>query len=287
MKDKPTLDEIYNDIKVHLDIKYLSLNEKKEYIGTIKGYRKDFSSYIDNTKYFIDKVSKNQDTKIKSTIHSAAIKLIELVENNTGKINESNLTFLFTHLDEIELIKKKKKQLEEYIITKSKGRGSFFNIFWKYYFEKYDINEINYDLFLEVAELKRISLLNRILIVLKKDNIDSIENLKKLLDYYLTLELSKVEKLLILEIYLINDNLYNNFILDKIGNDFSIYNDVLQSEFSKKIPPEILRKMIEILLSIDENERITYLYNIILFSDNCEIIFLYKLSKIFVDTINT
>ncbi|RXJ98689.1 hypothetical protein CRV02_13135 [Arcobacter sp. CECT 8989] len=287
VKDSSFLDEIYTYVKSHLDTKYLTLNDKKEYKGTIKGYIKEFSQYIDNTKYFVDKVSKNQDIKSKSTIHSASTKLIELVEDREGNINENNLTFLFTHLDDVELIKNKKTELEAYIINMSKGRGSFFNIFWKYYFDRYKLNDINFNLLYDLKELKRITLLNRILIVLKNTDQDSLKNLKKLLDYYLTLELTKIEKLLILEIYVLDNTLYNNYILNKIGEDFSIYNDLMLSEFSKKLPPEVLDKITSILLSVDEKDRLDYLYNIMLFSENEETDLLYKLSKIFVDTIHS
>ena len=77
---KEDIDNIEQKIIEHLDTKYININPDKTYKGMINTFRQVFDEYIDNTKYFIDNVDRNQHLRTKTMIHRASSKLLELVE---------------------------------------------------------------------------------------------------------------------------------------------------------------------------------------------------------------
>lgn len=286
---KKDIDLLENKLIEHLATKDLSIsdNPEKIYKGMINSFKTLFENYVDNTKYFIDSVSKNKDINTQTTIHQASSKLLELIKNDEGEINDKNLTFLYTHLDDSKQIIEKKQELESYIINQAKGRGSFFNIFWRYYFAKYNFSDINFSIFKNIRRLKRESFLNSLLIILNSDNSVSNSSLKSLLDLYLTTDLSSIEKLSILEIYSFNNDLFNEEIIVKIGNDINIYNDFILSVFSKNIPVQILQAIEKNILELSNNNRFDYLYNLFFYSENNNVEVIQKFSDIFVNSVNT
>ncbi|NOR56846.1 MAG: hypothetical protein GQ531_11670 [Sulfurovum sp.] len=287
MPDKKSIDNIEKEIIQHLSTKYLTLNEDKTYKGMINNFKVIFEGYVDNTKYFIDQVQKHESTRTKTTIHHASSKLIELIENKDSTINDKNLSFLYTHLDHSPMVQKKKEELEEYVIKESKGRGSFFNIFWKYYFDKYKFDEIDFSIFNSLEGLKRESFFNSLIILLNGKKEIKNNTLKVLLDSFISDNLSSLEKLLLLEIYMLDRSLYDSTIVALIGDEIGIYNDLMLSEFSKDIPDEILHILESKLADLEDNTRYDYLYNIILFSDIKNTETLNRFSRIFINTVNT
>lgn len=284
---KKDIDLLENKIIEHLATKDLAINEEKTYRGMINSFKIVFEDYVDNTKYFIDSVSKNQDINTQTTIHQASSKLLDLIKNDEGEINDKNLTFLYSHLDDSKQIIEKKEELESYIINQAKGRGSFFNIFWRYYFAKYNFSDIDFLIFKDMYKLKRESFLNSLLIILNSDNSLSNSSLKLLLDLYLTTDLSNIEKLSILEIYSFNNDLFNEEIIVKIGNDIKIYNDFILSTFSKNIPVQIIQAIEKNILELSNDKRFDYLYNLFFYSDNNTIEVIQNFSDIFVNSVNT
>lgn len=284
---KGDIDLLENKIIEHLATKDLPINEEKTYKGMINSFKIVFEEYMDNTKYFIDSVSKNKDINTQTTIHQASSKLLELIKNEEGELNDKNLTFLYTHLDDSKQIIEKKGELESYIINQAKGRGSFFNIFWRYYFAKYNFSDIDFLIFKDMIKLKRESFLNSLLIILNSDNLLSNSSLKSLLDLYLTTDLSNIEKLSILEIYSFNNDLFNEEIITLISNDINIYNDFILSAFSKNIPVPILQAIEKNVLELPNDKRFDYLYNLFFYSENNAIEIIQKFSDIFVNSVNT
>ena len=286
---KKDIDLLEKKLMEHLATKDLSIsdNPEKIYKGMINSFKTLFENYVDNTKYFIDSVSKNKDINTQTTIHQASSKLLELIKNDEGEINDKNLTFLYSHLDDSKQIIEKKEELESYIINQAKGRGSFFNIFWRYYFAKYNFSDIDFLIFKDMQKLKRESFLNSLLIILNSDNSLSNNSQKSLLDLYLTTDLSNIEKLSILEIYSFNNNLFNKEIIVKIGKDIKIYNDFILSTFSKNIPVQILQAIEKNILELPNEKRFDYLYNLFFYSENNTIEVIQKFSDIFVNSVNT
>jgi len=284
---KKDINILENKLIEHLATKDLSTNEEKSYKGMINSFKIVFEDYVDNTKYFIDSVSRNQDINTQTTIHQASSKLLGLIKNDEGEINDKNLTFLYSHLDDSKQIIEKKEELESYIINQAKGRGSFFNIFWRYYFAKYNFSDIDFLIFKDMKKLKRESFLNSLLIILNSNNLLANSSLKSLLDLYLTTDLSNIEKLTILEIYSFSNDLFNEEIIVKIGNDINIYNDFILSTFSKNIPVQILQAIEKNILELPKDERFDYLYNLFFYSENNTIEVIQKFSDIFVNSVNT
>lgn len=286
MPDKSAIDLIEDVIVKHLSTKYLHINQEKTYKGMINTFRNKFEGYVDNTKYFVDQVQKHENINTLTTVHEASSKLLNLINEKDGTINDKNLSFLYTHLENSKMIQDKKEELESYIINDSLGRGSFFNIFWRYYFNKYEFTSIDFSLFNNLYGLKRESFLNSLIIILNGTEEENL-TLKKLLDYYLSSKLTYLEKLLILEIYMIDNELFNSTIVNIIGDDIAIYNDLVLSEYSKVIPNEILDVIESKLGEFPDELQFDYLYNIMLYSEIEDISVLNKFSRFFINNVNT
>jgi len=113
---KENIDSMERKIIEHLDTKYISINPDKTYKGMINNFYQYFEEYIDNTKYFIDNVDKHQHLRTKTMIHRASSKLLELVEQKDEEINDKNLTFFFTHFNDVPMVEERREALENYLI---------------------------------------------------------------------------------------------------------------------------------------------------------------------------
>ena len=284
---KENIDLMERQIIEHLDTKYISINPDKTYKGMINNFYQYFDEYIDNTKYFIDNVDKHQHLRTKTMIHRASSQLLALVEKKNDEINDKNLTFFFTHFNDSKMVEEKREELENYVIHEAKGRGSFFNIFWRYYFDKYDLEEIDFLSFNHLRGLKRETFFNS-LIIISKNNFIENSSLKQLLDAFLETDLTENEQLFLLELYMLNSHLYNSDLLNIIGDNMEIYNDLMLSEFSKELPEEMISSIATKLVGIDNKSRqFEYLYNMMLFSQSNNTELFKKLSRIFIDIVTT
>ncbi len=289
MPSKESIDYMENMIQEHLNNKYLTINENKKYKGRINIFKNDFETYINTTKYFIDNVSKNIDTRPTKMIQQASSELLELIKNKDETINDSNLSFLFTHLKDSTIVNDEKNLLEPYIIKEAKGRGTFFNIFWTYYFNKYEFETIDFFIFNELYGLKRETFLNSIIMVLKSLDIVFIQKLKDLLDFFiLKTEVSRLEKLLLMEIYVLNNGYFEATIIKLVNDDIDLYDNLFMSDFKKGvIPSEILKEVLKNLPEHSEEKQFDYLFNILLLSDMNDKSTLRIFSKYFIDLVTT
>jgi len=289
---KKEIDEVEKLVKEHLGAKYLEINGGKFHKSEINTFKKEFEEYVDDNKYFIDKVSKNKEIYTQKTIYSYANKLLKLIEDEDKNINDRHLSFFFTHLDNIDIIKDKRKELEKYIINQAIGRGSLFYNFFKYFFENNSFNEIDFDIFKNLKGLKREVFLNYLIYLLSKNSFNENKSLKDLLNLFLQDKLTYIDKLLIFQIYLVDGYYFNyktlELIESSIDDAIDIYNDSFLSPFTKEVSIEILDKFFDILGKLDSlDEQFEYLYKLILFSEINSIQTLHKFSEKFIDKINT
>jgi len=282
---KENIDLMERKIIEHLDTKYISINPDKTYKGMINNFYQYFDEYIDNTKYFIDNVDKHQHLRTKTMIHRASSQLLALVEKKNDEINDKNLTFFFTHFNDSKMVEEKREELENYVVYEAKGRGSFFNIFWRYYFDKYALEEIDFLSFNHLRGLKRETFFNS-LIIISKNNFIKNSTLKQLLDAFLETDLTENEQLFLLELYMLNADLYNSDLLNIIGDNMEIYNDLMLSEFSKEIPEEMIASIATKLTELDKTSQFEYLYNIMLFSESNDTNLFKKFSTVFIDIVH-
>lgn len=287
MPDKDDILKIKDEIIKHLATKDLKLNTDKSFEGTIHEYKLLFKDYVDNTKYFIDQVQKHQEVFTQTTIHKATTKLIGLIDNNNDEINDSNLSFFFTHLSDEPRVVNKRKELEDYVIGKSINRGSFYRVFWHYYFSN-NTDLSHSDDLKQLTGLKRESFLNSLIAFLYKNDSLNINILKEILDKYLETELTEIEKLSLFEVYLIKNCLYNEKIVNLVNDDLNIYNDLLMSKNSKEIPEQLIKKINSLIIATTDNDKkFEYIFNIIMYSRNNQIKLYEVLSSIFINTTNT
>lgn len=256
---------VFDAFKLKLLEMKLDNNEKKEYIGSVKDYRLSFDYYINSTKYFVDQVDKEYNIETANIIQKASDKLISILSND-GVIDESNLSFLYTHLSKDSNVEIKRQELEEYVLKTSKGRGSFFRNFFKYYFEKYDIEHFNLVHVFSINGLKREVFLNSLLefLFLKKDNI-AFDKVSEIIDYFITKENTYIAKLLMIKISLFINRPLNISIIDNLFSEKSekvmLFEDLINSDVSEKIDNELEIYIFDTLPSFKEKQIFTFLYN--------------------------
>ncbi len=256
---------IVNTYKSKLLEMRLDNNEKKEYIGSVKDYRLKFDHYINTTKYFVDQVDKEYNIETANVIQTASAKLISILSND-GVIDESNLSFLYTHLDKDQNVEKKKEELEEFVFKTSKGRGSFFRNFYKYYFEKYNIEDFNLEHLFFVEGLKRDVFLNSLLefLYLKKDT-TTFNKVSEIIDYFIIKENTYIGKLLLIKIGLFINRPFSTSIIDSLfpekNEKVKFFENLINSDVSEKIDTELETYIFDTLASFKEKQIFNFLYN--------------------------
>lgn len=259
------INSIFSTYKNKLLEMKLDNNEKKEFLGTVKDYRLKFDHYINSTKYFVDQVDKEYNIETANIIQKASEKLISILSND-GIIDESNLSFLYTHLNKDSNVERKKEELEEYVFKTSKGRGSFFKNFFKYYFEKYSINDFNLNHIIHIEGLKRDVFLNSLFELLhKKNETNSFNKVSEIVDYFITKENTYIGKLLLIKISLyinkpLEISVIDNLFLEK-SDKVQFFEDLISSNVSDKICSELEIYIFDTLPSFKEKQIFNFLYN--------------------------
>lgn len=257
--------DIFTKYKQLLEVKNLTHNNEKEFIDKVIEYRKKFNVYVNDTKYFIDQVDKSSNIETPNMIKKATSKLISIIED--GKtIDESNLSFLFTHLENNKVIDLQRVKLEDYILSTAKGRGSFYRNFFKYYLKKYSLNELILEKLSEIKALKRDVFLNELLekIILSK-TFNDYEIINELIDIYIFSDNnSYVGKLLLIQIKIYIEKPIGIEIIEKLFNSekekLHLFEEIITFNDLIKIPENLEIYIFDSLPSFKEKEVFDFLY---------------------------
>jgi hypothetical protein len=111
-------------IRGELETLSLEVNESKAFLGTVRDYRTQYHDYKNDTKYFVDQVTRKSRTSSSALTAQAREALDELIAGSDGvEIRPENASFFLTHLRACP-------QNSAHVIPKlmkiEHGRGSFF-----------------------------------------------------------------------------------------------------------------------------------------------------------------
>ncbi len=246
----------------------LNINEKKYILSVISDYKDNFQNYVNETKYFIDKVEKSKNYKDENTLYNVEHEILNLIYDNENKIIDKNLSFIFTHFTNSQLLEQEKEKLIDYVIKESKNRGSFYYHFWKYFFERALFENIDFLILKDIKGLKRESFLHYLLLFfIKNKELPLNSSLIELLNFYIkNTELSANEQLLLLSIHFVN-NIYVKKDIISIIKDEKIFLDIVYSNIVQKTDNirlfEILKTKIN---SLSLKEQLNIWSNIIFYN---------------------
>ncbi len=114
---------IYGEISELLSKMSLNLNPDKKIIKNLVDFRVDFERYRSSSKYIVDKMSKNFFNGTSTQQNLAVNEYLKLVHSET---KDDDLSFIFSHLRDVEIADKSKYDLVVPTLKHGIGRGSVF-----------------------------------------------------------------------------------------------------------------------------------------------------------------
>jgi len=115
--------ETQRQLTVELELLGLEINNEKTKITQIKNFSEDFQSYRAQSKYAVDRVSKNFADATETQQNVAINEFMTLVQSDSC---EDDLAFIFSHLNGIPQLDEWKNDRVIPIIEKGIGRGTLY-----------------------------------------------------------------------------------------------------------------------------------------------------------------
>lgn len=113
----------YEELSEFLSKMGLSLNPDKKVIKNINDFYSNFIMYRSNSKYIVDKMSKNFSNGTAKQKNLAINELLKIIQS---KSKDDNLAFIFSHLRDVKQLDNAKMNLVLPTLINKEGRGSVF-----------------------------------------------------------------------------------------------------------------------------------------------------------------
>ena len=252
-------------IREELETLSLEVNESKAFLGTVHDYRKQYHNYKNDTKYFVDQVTRKSRTSSSVLTAQAREALGELIAGSDGvEIRPENASFFLTHL-------KACPQSSAHIIPKlikiEHGRGSFFKHLADYIVKdlrSFEFNPERWDLS-KFSGFRLEVFLNSLFYRINESPLtrNESENLSKILKRLRNQTNSPLSKSLLIHLMLSDSKLTEGLEL----GDHLCVEDVLACLHQRKnvvITDEILETVLENLASLPIEEAIEVVYILVL-----------------------
>lgn len=137
------------DLKRSLELLGLSINSKKTTVSEICNFSDEFNSYRAQSKYAVDRASRDFPNATDTQKNLAINEFIALCQSDSC---EDDLAFVFSHLDGVEAVDSIKRDLVLPTITSGIGRGSLY----KYLFSFILNNRDNWETLEQVASFTKL-----------------------------------------------------------------------------------------------------------------------------------
>lgn len=137
---------LLEDLNLRLISIGLEVNLEKTLINKIANFGDDFNEYRSQSKYAVDKVSKNYSDATDNQKDMAISEFIKLIESENG-VND--MAFVFSHLNGVYHVDSLKRNKVVPMINSRIGRGSMFKHIFGFILD----NEMNWDLFDQIDVL--------------------------------------------------------------------------------------------------------------------------------------
>jgi len=162
-------------LREELELIGLKLNDEKTSITKITNFSKDFNEYRSQSKYAVDKVSKNFADSTPTEKNLAISEFIKLVQSDS--CNE-DLAFIFSHLAGVQVIDDLKREKVEPTLRSKAGRGSLYKHLFNFVLESSE----NWDLLsaIEDFDVLQSEVLSACLITAIESNKSDVDGLRVL-----------------------------------------------------------------------------------------------------------
>lgn len=119
-------------LEYELGLLGLTINQEKTRITKIKSFSEDFNEYRSQSKYAVDKVSKNFADATETQKNLAIAEFIKLVQADSAN---KDLAFIFSHLDGVDQLNSLKLEKVGPTLQSHTGRGSLFKHLFNFILE--------------------------------------------------------------------------------------------------------------------------------------------------------
>ncbi|WP_242170998.1 MULTISPECIES: reverse transcriptase domain-containing protein [unclassified Pseudomonas] len=114
---------VLNELRTELSLLGLEINNEKTVVTQIKNFSEDFDSYRSQSKYAVDKVSKNYADSTDTQKNLAITEFMNLVQSDSC---DNDLAFIFSHLAGVPQLDTWKREKVEPTLKEGIGRGSLY-----------------------------------------------------------------------------------------------------------------------------------------------------------------
>jgi hypothetical protein len=121
-----------NFLSDELGLLGLKINNEKTIITKIGNFSDDFNEYRSQSKYAVDRASKNFSDATETQQNLAIGEFINLVESDSC---DQDLAFIFSHLDGVKQVEALKRQKVESTLRARSGRGSLYKHLFNFILE--------------------------------------------------------------------------------------------------------------------------------------------------------
>jgi hypothetical protein len=257
-----TIDRI---VRGEIEALSLEVNDGKAFLGTIRDYRMRFHEYKNDSKYFVDQVSRN--ARITSTSLNAQAReiLSEMIEGPDGVgLRPENASFFLTHL---KTAPKGAAEFVPQLLKVELGRGSFFKHLFDYIAEDLKKCEFLPDKW-ELTSLSGFRLevfLNSLLWKVHEEPLttNASDNLLKILTSLQRNAKSRLAKSLLIHLMLNDAKLSDNIEFDQHISVVDLIQCLHQRQ-SSEIGDKILNRVLEQLTSLPIEEAIELLHILVI-----------------------
>jgi len=252
-------------IRGELEALSLEVNEGKAFLGTVRDYRIRFHEYKNDTKYFVDQVTRNSRTSSSALNAQAREALAELIAGSDGvEIRPENASFFLTHL---KACPQDSAHVIPQLLKLEHGRGSFFKHLADHIVKdlrSVEFNPERWD-FSNLSGFRLEVFLNSLLWGVGEPplTLNESENLAKLLTSLRSQAKSPLSKCLLIHLMLNDAKLAEGL---EIGDHLSL-GDVIECLHQRQnsvIRDEILQRVLDHLASLPIDEAIEVVYILVL-----------------------
>ena len=164
----PSLDaanDVLKQLKDDLESLGLCVNNEKTIIAKIKNFSQDFNQYRSQSKYAVDKVSRNFEDATEAQQNIAITEFMKLVQSDSC---DDDLSFIFSHLNGVPYLDKYKKEKVTPAVSSGVGRGSVYKYIFTFVLE----NSANFYLLRSINKFTELQseVLTAVLITLLENN---------------------------------------------------------------------------------------------------------------------
>lgn len=164
-----------SDLTRELELLGLQLNSAKTVISKIKNFGEDFNRYRSQSKYAVDRVSKNFDNATETQQSVAITEFMKLVQSDSC---EDDLSFIFSHLNGVPQLDRYKREKVVPTLKSGVGRGSVYKHLFTFVLD----NPSNFELLYEIEKFTELQseVLTSVFITALETNKSRIPELNKL-----------------------------------------------------------------------------------------------------------